>query len=109
MSWDDRQTNIKWNKIKSYLLDSETSEQTIVKKVIEPMDEPNYEIVAGFFRCIVVLFSATATFSEYECKLEHIQFKDTLIFQVIQNIVINKLTYSISKCILSKPESVNDH
>lgn len=86
MSWDDRQMNINWNK-RSYDFDSGTSEQ-VVKKIIEPMAEPNHEVVSGSTRYIQLLLSAIAAYSEYECKIQHIGFKDTLMFQVIKQIYI---------------------
>ncbi|XP_033221021.1 hydrocephalus-inducing protein homolog [Belonocnema kinseyi] len=94
MSWDDRQTNINWNK-RPYDFNSGTPEK-VVKKIIEPMAEPIHEVVSGSTRYIQLLISANAAYSEYECKIQHISFKDTLMFQSTD-----------FKFLLTNPASVN--
>ena len=84
MSWDDRQTNINWYERKSFFFNSETFGEVVNKKVIEPMTEPIFEVVSGSIRYIQLLLSAIVAYSEYECNVQHICFKDTLMFQVIK-------------------------
>lgn len=51
------------------------------KKVIETETEPTHTEQADSGRNVELLVSAAADFCKYECKIESIHFKDTLMFQ----------------------------
>lgn len=55
----------------------------MAKKTVEPVDEPSHEIVPGTIKCIRVLLNATVAFSKYSCPVKEINFKNTLMFQVV--------------------------
>lgn len=51
------------------------------KMVIETETEPTHTEQADSSRNVELLVSAAADFCKYECKIESIHFKDTLMFQ----------------------------
>lgn len=55
----------------------------MAKKTIEPVNEPSHEIVPGTTKCVQVLLNATVAFSRYSCPTKEINFKNTLMFQVV--------------------------
>lgn len=55
------------------------------KKTIELINEPSHEIVPGTTKCIQVLLNATVAFSKYFCCVKEINFKNTLMLQVVYN------------------------
>jgi len=79
-SWDDRETQVQWVTINS---DAKEPNAEIAKKTIEPVNEPKHEIVPGTTKCIQVLLNATVAFSKYSCSVKEINFKNTLMFQVV--------------------------
>jgi len=62
--------------------EQETSSE-MAKKTVEPVNEPSHEIVPGTTKCIQVLLNATVAFSKYSCSIKEINFKNTLMFQVV--------------------------
>jgi len=55
----------------------------MAKKTVEPVNEPSHEIVPGTTKCIQALLNATVAFSKYSCSIKEINFKNTLMFQVV--------------------------
>lgn len=51
------------------------------RKVIETEPEPSNTEVADSTRNVELLVSALADYSKYKCKVESINFKETLMFQ----------------------------
>lgn len=81
-SWDDRETEVRWMAINSDVREQETNTE-MAKKTIEPVNEPSHEIVPGTIKCIQVLLNAIVAFSKYSCSVKEINFKNTLMFQVV--------------------------
>lgn len=81
--WDNRETSVHWAAMATR--DSESSvmdRNCVLKKMVEPTEEPDHEIVPGTLRSIQVLLSAIADYSQYLCDVDSIHFEDTLMFQV---------------------------
>ncbi|XP_039306783.1 hydrocephalus-inducing protein homolog [Solenopsis invicta] len=81
-SWDDRETEVRWIAMNSDAEEQETNTE-MAKKTIEPVNEPSHEIVPGTTKCVQVLLNATVAFSRYSCPTKEINFKNTLMFQVV--------------------------
>ncbi|KAI9203105.1 uncharacterized protein BJ171DRAFT_600257 [Polychytrium aggregatum] len=74
--WDDRSKAIKWT------TDRGGKDATAPRKVVETYPEPAYEMAQGaIFTEHVLLVSAFADYCEYECDINAINFKSTLMFQ----------------------------
>lgn len=98
-SWDDRQIIAKWDPMRKDIPNVETSqENSIFRKLTEPVIEPFFEIVPDSSRNIQLLMSAIAMYSEYECNIRDINFTDTLIFQVIKDFIFSILLLLIINC-----------
>ncbi|XP_036144321.1 LOW QUALITY PROTEIN: hydrocephalus-inducing protein [Monomorium pharaonis] len=80
-SWDDRETEVRWIAMNSNGKQEINTE--MAKKIIESVNEPSNEVVPGTMKCIQVLFNATVAYSKYSCSIKEINFKNTLMFQVI--------------------------
>lgn len=86
LSWDDRKTYAKWDEVMNeFSKDFQSSKDAIFKKITEPVAEPFCEVISGSSSYIQILLSAIATYSEYKCDIQCINFKDTLMFQVNTN------------------------
>ncbi|XP_018351511.1 PREDICTED: hydrocephalus-inducing protein homolog [Trachymyrmex septentrionalis] len=81
-SWDDRETQVRWITINS---DAKEPNAEIAKKTVEPVNEPEHEIVPGTTKCIQVLLNAIVAFSKYSCSVKEINFKNTLMFQTSEH------------------------
>ncbi|XP_011879966.1 PREDICTED: hydrocephalus-inducing protein-like [Vollenhovia emeryi] len=81
-SWDDREAEVRWVAINSHAGEQKANAE-MAKKTVEPVNEPSHEIMPGTIKCIQVLLNATVAFSKYSCPVKQINFKDTLMFQVI--------------------------
>lgn len=86
--WDDRIRTVKWIDIPTSPQPSSEggakaplSSRPAKKKVIETETEPTHTEQADSSRNVELLVSAAADFCKYECKIESIHFKDTLMFQ----------------------------
>lgn len=79
IAWDDRQTEVQWNKVYSDL----SMNDDLLKKTVEPTMESNHNIVPGTTKILQLLLNANVAYSEYSCIVEEIFFKDTLMYQVI--------------------------
>ncbi|XP_026670111.1 hydrocephalus-inducing protein-like [Ceratina calcarata] len=82
MAWDDRQTEVKWEKIHPDLMHEISDVELMKKKLIAPTIEAKHEVIPGTGKSIQLLLSATVAYSEYLCSVQEIYFKDTLMFQV---------------------------
>lgn len=94
MSWDDRETEVRWVVMNSDVREQETNME-IAKKTVEPVNEPSHEIVPGTIKCIQVLLNITVAFSKYSCPVKEINFKNTLMFQVVLQLQILYLARKI--------------
>lgn len=83
VSWDDRETEVRWVTMNDG--EQEINTETLVRKAVEPVNEPSHEIVLGTTKCIQVLLNAIVAFSKYFCPVKEINFKDSLMFQVNYN------------------------
>ena len=95
--WDDRMKSVRWVNIPPPQTSSSESSGTssavhqstltkpalapAKKKIIETDPEPACSIVDDSHRDLELLISAVADFAKYECPVEDIQFKDTLMYQ----------------------------
>nr|XP_034173204.1 hydrocephalus-inducing protein homolog isoform X3 [Osmia lignaria] len=79
--WDDRQTEVKWEKVRPEIVEQMNEMELLAKKIVQPTAEPLHEITPGTSNSINLLLNATVAFSEYSCDVEEIHFKDTLMFQ----------------------------
>lgn len=93
-SWDDRETEVRWVAMNSDAREQETNVE-MVKKTVEPVNEPTHEIVPGTMKCIQVLLNAIVAFSKYSCSIKEINFKDTLMFQVVLQL---QILYFVLEC-----------
>ncbi|XP_076283506.1 hydrocephalus-inducing protein [Lasioglossum baleicum] len=95
-AWDDRQTEVRWERLHHDILEHPTDFEILAKKTVQPAPEPGVDTVPGTQKRIQVALSAIVAFSEYSCPVEHIYFKDTLMFQT-----------RVYTFVLSNPGSVN--
>ena len=112
--WDDRMKSVRWvnipppqTSLESSGADSVVPQSTLAKpalapakkKIIETDPEPACSIVDDSHRDLELLISAVADFAKYECPVEEIQFKDTLMYQSkvysfpVKNVSLIPLTY----------------
>lgn len=82
VGWDDRQTEVRWERIHHDLMDRLSDLNLLLKKIVEPTIEAKHEILAGTNRSIDLLLNAIVAFSECLCTVQEICFNDTLMFQV---------------------------
>nr|XP_012152505.1 PREDICTED: hydrocephalus-inducing protein homolog [Megachile rotundata] len=80
-TWDDRQTEVKWERMHPDVDPHQYEIELIAKKIVQPTEEPQHEIIPGTSSNIHLLLNVTVAFSEYECPVQDIRFKDTLMFQ----------------------------
>ncbi|XP_048264436.1 LOW QUALITY PROTEIN: hydrocephalus-inducing protein [Bombus terrestris] len=81
VGWDDRQTEVRWERVHHDLMDRISNIDLFLKKIVEPTIEAKHEILAGTNRSIDLLLNAIVAFSECLCTVEEICFNDTLMFQ----------------------------
>ncbi|XP_043589559.1 hydrocephalus-inducing protein-like isoform X1 [Bombus pyrosoma] len=81
VGWDDRQTEVRWERIHHDLMDRISNINLLLKKIVEPTIEAKHEILAGTNRSIDLLLNAIVAFSECSCTVQEICFNDTLMFQ----------------------------
>ena len=96
--WDDRMKSIRWVKnipTKPTNLESGSTEETGIesqtkpqppvipakKKVIETEPEPPHSEVENSSREVELLVSGIADFAKYECSIQDVNFRDTLMYQ----------------------------
>ncbi|XP_017794375.1 PREDICTED: hydrocephalus-inducing protein homolog [Habropoda laboriosa] len=80
-AWDDRQTEVRWERIHHDLMHQLSDADLLAKKIVQPTVEAKHEVVPGTSKCIQLLLNAAVAFSEYVCQVQEIHFKDTLMFQ----------------------------
>ncbi|KAJ3029566.1 UNVERIFIED_CONTAM: hypothetical protein HDU68_011780 [Siphonaria sp. JEL0065] len=73
IDWDDKAKAIRW-------LTTEAAALT-PRKVIEQYPEPQYEMLPGTSPERILLLSANADYSLYDCDISNIKFKSTLMYQ----------------------------
>ncbi|KAJ1558923.1 hypothetical protein HK096_003058, partial [Nowakowskiella sp. JEL0078] len=71
--WDDRSKTLRW-------LANETQNKSQTKKITELVPEPQFEYLASTTEYLISA-SAFADFCAYECDVNSINFKNTLMFQ----------------------------
>ncbi|CAL7939802.1 unnamed protein product [Xylocopa violacea] len=80
VAWDDRQTEVRWEKLHHDMVQPNDYE-LLAKKIVEPTVEAKHEVVPGTGKGIQLLLNAAVAFSECSCDVKEIHFKDTLMFQ----------------------------
>ncbi|XP_030060864.1 hydrocephalus-inducing protein homolog [Microcaecilia unicolor] len=75
--WDDRLHTVKWVDSGK----SPTSQRPTKKKVVETDTEPAHIVLNDNSRELKILISANVNYAQFMCKIENVQFKDTLLFQ----------------------------
>ncbi|XP_053402100.1 hydrocephalus-inducing protein homolog isoform X11 [Mercenaria mercenaria] len=88
--WDDRIRTVKWVDVPSSPAEGSTAgtktattatPRPAKRKVVETEPEPPHTEVADSARNVELLVSAVAEYSKYKCKLDSINFRETLMFQ----------------------------
>ncbi|XP_076659704.1 hydrocephalus-inducing protein homolog [Halictus rubicundus] len=94
-AWDDRQTEVRWEKMYTDI-EQPKNVEVLAKKTVQPAPEPAADTIPGTNKSIQVVLTAIVAFSEYSCPVQNIYFKDTLMFQT-----------RVYTFVLSNPGSVN--
>ncbi|XP_017761798.1 PREDICTED: LOW QUALITY PROTEIN: hydrocephalus-inducing protein-like [Eufriesea mexicana] len=81
-AWDDRQTEVRWERIHHDIPEQISNLELLSKKIIEPTIEARHEVVPGTSKSILLLLNATVAFSRCTSTVQEICFKDTLMFQI---------------------------
>lgn len=87
--WDDRLRTVKWVDVPNSPAGDSTSgtkttgatPRPAKRKVVETEPEPAHTEVADSARNVELLVNAVADYSKFKCKVESINFKETLMFQ----------------------------